>query len=96
MIRLAQKKKNRLHCAQDGKKKMGGISLRRFRKSLSSAAMVQKRLEKSTRLLNDTKNYGKWFLILSGEKTFTVDAVLKKQNDRVVSLGNNVCEHRRV
>ena len=58
--------------------------------------MLQKRLERSTRLLNDLKTHGKQSLIFAVEKTFTVDPVLNKQNDRSVTFENDVSEHRRM
>ena len=33
-------------------------------------------------------------VLFSCEKTFTVDFVFNKQNDRVVAIGNDVYEHR--
>ena len=96
MTRLAQKKKISVSTVSRVVKKMGGKSLRRSRKPLLSAAMVQKRLERSTLLLNDLKDHGNRVLIFSDEKTFTVDPVFNKQNDRVVTFGNDVSEHRRM
>ena len=78
--RLAQKKKISVPTVSRMFKKIGGTSLRRFRKflwgtslrrfriPLLSAAMVQKRLERSTRLLNDRKNHGNWIFIFSNKK----------------------------
>ena len=44
--------------------------------------MVQKRLERTTRLLNDLKNKGESNSHFSDEKAFIVDHVVNKQNDR--------------
>ena len=96
MTRLAQKKKISVSTVSRVVKSMGGKSLRRFKKPLLSAAMIQKRLDRSTRLLNDLKSHGNRILIFSDEKTFTVDPVFNRQNDRVVSFGNDVSNHQRV
>lgn len=48
MTRLAQKKKISVSTVSRVVKTMGGKSLRRFKKPLLSAAMIQKRLERST------------------------------------------------
>ena len=72
------------------------INLRRFKKQPLSAAIVQKSLEKSTRLQNDLKSHENRMLIISYEKTFTVDPVFNKQTNRVVAFGNDVSEQRRV
>ena len=53
----------RLLCNQDSQKDWRK-SLRFSSKSLLKAAMVQKRLERSTRLLNDLTNRGNQILIL--------------------------------
>ena len=77
-------------------KEMGENSLRRFRKPLLSAAMVQNCLERSTSLLKDLKNHGNRILILSDEKTFTFIPGFNKQNDRVATFENDVSEHCRL
>ena len=46
-------------------------------------------------MLNDLKNHGT-VLIFFLEKTFTVDPVFKKQNDRIITLRNDVSEHHRM
>ena len=68
MTRLAQKKMISVSTMSRVVKSMGGKSLRRFKKLLLSAAMDQKRLEKSTCLLNDSKSHGNRILIFSYEK----------------------------
>ena len=73
-----------LYCIQGGN--MGGNSMRPSRNHLFSARIVQKRLKKSTRLLNDLKNHGNQILIFSSEKNVTVDPVIDKQNGRVVTF----------
>ena len=59
------------------------------------AATVQKRLERSTRLLNNLKNHGKRILIFSYANTFISDPVFNKQNDRDVTFGTDVSEHHK-
>ena len=88
-------------------KKMGGRSLRQSRKSLLSAARVQKRLESSTHLLNDLKNPGIKFSFFSDEKTFTVDFVFRdtirewylwtpqSTNSQTSALNHDAC-HRNI
>ena len=58
--------------------------------------MKQKRLERGNRLHNDQKNHGNRIVIFSDEKTFTVDPVVNKQNDRIVSFGQNIWVTERV
>ena len=53
--------------------------------------MKQKRLKRSKKLLNNIKNYGNQ-IIYSRKKSFTIDPVVNKQNDRVVSFGQDVPE----
>ena len=76
--------------------KMIGKNMRRSRKLQPSAAMVQKRLERSTRLLNGVKNHGNRNLIFYDEKTFNLDPDFSKQNDKVVAFGNDASEYCRV
>ena len=90
-----EEKKFSIHCVQGGQKD-GRKSLSRSRNPLLSAAMVQNRLERSTRLLNYLKNYGNWILVFFYEKTFIVDHVFNKQIDRVVTFGNDISEERKV
>ena len=61
-------------------KKMRGKRRRRSRKPLLNGAMVQKRLERSTRLLNDLKNHGNLILIFPMRKLspFTNSWVLQE------------------
>ena len=75
-----------LHCVQDGQNR-GGISLRHSWIPLLSAAMVQ------NGLLNGLKNCGNRFLIFSDNNSFMSDPVFNKQNDRVVTFGNDVSEN---
>ena len=74
----------------------GGKSLKMARKHLLTVGIKQKRLECSKKLLNNIKNHGNRIIIFSDEKTFTVDPVVNKQNDRAVSFGQDVSEVRNV
>ena len=47
-------------------------------------------------MLDDLKNRCYRILILSNENTFSVDRVFNKQNDRVVTIGTDAFEHRRL
>ena len=78
MTRLAQEKKISVYTVSRRVKKMSVKTVRCFRKPLLSAAGVQKRLEKSTHLLNDLKSHGNRILIFSHKKSFTVDPVFNK------------------
>ena len=93
MTRLAQKKKFSVSTFSR--------TFKKYEEKVSdvpglSAAMVLKLLERSPRLLNDPKNYGNRIPIISDEKTFTVVPAFSKQNNRVVTFGNNESEHHRV
>ena len=60
------------------------------------AVMIQKRLERSTRLLNDQENHGNWNLRIFRWKNFHRWSCLQQKDNRVVAFRNNVSEHRRV
>ena len=62
----------------------GGKSLKHLKKPLLTSTMVKKRQERQTRLLNDLKSHGN--PVISDEKIFTMDPVINKQNNRVVSF----------
>ena len=86
MTRLARKKKISVSTLRRAVKIEGGKSSKRVRiLCYIAAAMKQSRLERGNRLLNDLKNHGNWIVIFSDEWTFTVDPVVNKQNDRIVS-----------
>ena len=87
MTRLTHKKKTSVFTVFRMVKKIEGKSLRRSRKPLLSGAMILKRLERSTHLLNDLNNYGNRIIIFTDEKTFIVDQVF---NNRMT--GRNVWE----
>ena len=74
----------------------GRKNIKRVKKTLLTAAMKQKRLERGNRILNDLKNHGNRIVIFSDEKTFTVDPVVNKQNDRIASFGQDIFELRNV
>ena len=69
--------------------RMRGNSLRQSREPLLSAATVQK-MERNTSLLNGLKDHANRILIFSDKKTFTVDSVFSRQNERVVTFGYDV------
>ena len=71
-------------------KSEGGKSLKRPKRPLLTSTMVKKRQERCTRLLNDLKSHSDRVIIFSDEKTFTVDLAINKQNDRVVSFGQDI------
>ena len=96
MTRLIQKKKFSVSTVSRMVKKMEQKSVIRSRKLMLSAANVQKSREKSTSLLNDLKIHWNQILILSDEKTFPVAPVFNKLNNRGVTFGNDVSEHRRL
>ena len=52
--------------------------------------MVKKHQKRCTRLLNNLKSNGNRVIFFSDEKTFTVDPAINKQNDRVVSFGQDI------
>ena len=95
ITKLTQKKRISVSTVSRMVKKMSGKILPRSRKPLLSAAMAQKRLERSTRLLNDLKNHGNQILIFSDDKTFTIASVFNKQTDRrlgIISLNTAECQ----
>ena len=76
-------------------------NLRHSRKLPLRAAMVQKRQNRSTRLLNDLRNRGNRILSFSKEKTLTDNPIFNKQiatfiYGRIATFGNDVSEHHRV
>ena len=90
MAKLAQKKNISVFTMSRIVKEMVGNDVRCSRKHLLTAAMVHNRLERSTRLFNNLNNHGNLFLTFPKKKTFTVDSTFNKQNDKVVTLGNDV------
>ena len=76
--RLVQKKKTLVSTVSGMVKNMEGKSVMHSKDPLLSAAIIQKRLERSTRLLHDRKHQRSRILIFSDKKTFTVDPVFNK------------------
>ena len=80
MSELAKKKKiskstfSRAVWSQSGK---------RLKKPLLTNGMIFKRKTQCKKLLNDIKSCGNRIIFFSDEKTFTVDPVINKQNDKV-------------
>lgn len=96
MTEFARKKKISVATVSRAVKEEGGKSLKHVPKPLLTNRMREQRQERSRRLLNDLKSHGNRVLIFSDEKTFTVDPVINKQNDRVVSFGQDVSKVRYV
>ena len=96
MTEVAKRKKISVATVSRAVKNQGGKSLRLLEGPLLTARMREQRRDRCQRLLSDLKSNGKRVLIFSDEKTFTVDPVVNKQNDRVVTFGNDVSEVRRV
>ena len=92
MTEFAKKKKISVATVSRAVKSEGGKSLKHLKRPLLTPAMVHKRHERCSRLLNDMKSHGNRDLIFSDEKTFTVDPVINKQNDRVVSFGQDISD----
>lgn len=92
MTHLARKKKISVSTVRRAVKIEMGKNLKRAKKPLLTAAMKQKRFERCNHILNDLKNHGDRIVIFSDEMTFTVDSVMNKQNDRIVSFGQNISE----
>ena len=86
ITRLAKKKKISVSTVRRAVKVEKGKSLKCVKKPLLTAAMKQKHLQRGNRLLNDLKNHWNLIVIFSNEKTFTVDPVVNKQNDRISEL----------
>ena len=75
-------------------KSEGGKSLKHRITPLLTTAMVHKRHEWYTRLLNDKKVMANGSSFFSDEKTFTTDPVINKQNDRFVSFSQGISDVR--
>ena len=54
-------------------------------KQLLTESMKAKRVERCKKVLNYLKHHGSTVKIYSGEKIFTVDAVVNRQNDRCLA-----------
>ena len=89
MIELA-KKKISVATVSRAVKSEGGKSLKLLKRPLLTSTMVKKRQKICTRRINDLKSHGNRVIIFSDEKTFTVDPVINKQNDRVLSFGQDI------
>ena len=96
MTKFAQRKKISVSTVSRAIKSREGKNLRLLKKPLLNLLMIQKRLERSTCLLNDLKNHGNQILIFSNEKMFTVDPACNKRNDHVVTFGKDISEIHKV
>ena len=92
MTELAKTKKISVPTVSRAVKNEGGKSLRRVKRPLLNQATQQKRHKQCGRLLNDFKHDGNRIIIFSDEKTFTVDPVINKQNDRVVKFDKSISD----
>ena len=70
-------------------KSKGGKSLKRRKRPLLTSTMVKKQ-ERCTHLLSDLKSHGNRVIIFLDEKTFTMDPVINKLNNRVLSFGQDI------
>ena len=77
-------------------KAAGGRSLKYKEKPLLTKHQQEVRLERCWRLLNDIKHSRDRIIFFSDEKTFTVDPVINKQNNRVVCFEDTPSELRYV
>ena len=92
MTKFAQRKMISVSTMSRAIKNGGGESLRLLKKPLLNCLMIQKRLKRSTRFLNDMKNHRNQILVFSDEKRFMVDPVFNKQNDCVATFGKDISE----
>lgn len=86
MSELAKKKSVDPSTISKAVKKAGGKSLRMIERPLLTQRHQEVREERCKRILANIKHNGNR-VIFSDEKTFTVDPVINKQNDRVISFG---------
>lgn len=87
MSELAKKKSVDPSTISKAVKKAGGKSLRMVERPLLTQRHHELREERCKRMLADIKHNGNRIIVYSDEKTFTVDPVYNKQNDRVISFG---------
>ena len=95
MTEFAKKNKISVATVSRAVKSEGGKSLKRLKRPLLTPAMVHKRHERCSRLLNGMKSHSNRVFIFSDEN-ISVDSVINKQNDRVVSFGQDISEVRYV
>ena len=93
MSELAKKKKISKLTISRADRSQSGKSLKRLKKPLLTNGMIFKQKTRCKKLLNDIKSCGNRIIFFSDEKTFTVDPVINKQNDRVVSFGQDISSH---
>ncbi|CAB4068553.1 unnamed protein product [Lepeophtheirus salmonis] len=77
-------------------KRAEGKSVRRTERPLLTERQREVRLGRAKKILNDIKSSSGRIIIFSDEKTFTVDPVFNRQNDRVGSFGDVQDKHRYV
>eukprot|EP00096_Caligus_rogercresseyi_P012791 TRINITY_DN5471_c1_g1_i1.p1 TRINITY_DN5471_c1_g1~~TRINITY_DN5471_c1_g1_i1.p1 ORF type:complete len:230 (+),score=51.50 TRINITY_DN5471_c1_g1_i1:315-1004(+) len=88
MSELAKKKSVDPSTVSKAVKAAGGRSLRKVERPLLTQRHRDLRLDRCRRILSDLKHNGDRVVFFSDEKTFTVDPVYNKQNDRVICFGN--------
>lgn len=84
MSELAKKKGVDRRTVANAVKAAGGRSRKFDEKPLLTQRQQEVRLQRCELILNDLKHHGNRVIFFSDEKTFTVDPVINKQNDRVV------------
>jgi len=68
-------------------KQLGGKSLRRIQRPLLSQKQRDSRLERAQKLVKERRRHNPVkIIVFSDEKTFTVDPVFNRQNDRVLTF----------
>ncbi|XP_059079978.1 uncharacterized protein LOC131878096 [Tigriopus californicus] len=77
-------------------KSAGGKSLRKVQRLLLSKGHQEVRVQRCGRLLNDLKHHGNWAIFFSDKKTFMVDPVFNKQNDRIICFSKDQASIRNV
>ncbi|QQP57474.1 Uncharacterized protein FKW44_002481 [Caligus rogercresseyi] len=88
MSELAKKKSVDPSTVSKAVKAAGGRSLTKVERPLLTQRHRDLRLDRCRRILSDLKHNGDRVVFFSDEKTFTVDPVYNKQNDRVICFGN--------
>ncbi|XP_059094612.1 uncharacterized protein LOC131889507 [Tigriopus californicus] len=70
-------------------KSAGGKSLRKVEQPVLSKGHQEVRVQRCGRLLNDLKHHDDQVIFFSDEKTFTVNPVFNKQNDRIICFSKD-------
>ena len=94
MAEFAKKKSVARSTVSNAIKAAGGKSKRYVERPLLTQGQQDLRLERCQRLLNDLKRSCDRVIFFSDEKTFTVDPVINRQNDRVICFEDTPDELR--